>query len=524
MGKNAMKVFLICVRDEHFFSLLPEKLNAKMGDSPNIRVMAYPPLGIQTLAPILRQHGHRVRMFDTCHPQMKTRHILQAVEEEQPDVVAFSLLSSSTYPSTKRMSKQIKLAAPATPIVLGGVFASMNAAEILKDCQSIDCVGIGEGEELLPDYLANIDDPVTVAGLVWRNGDEIISNERRAMIEDLDRFPHPDRSSLPIDYIEALPLEMPAVLSLDKFCTVQTSRGCPFNCIYCTIPAYSSCRWRLRSAENVLDEMQELDDMGYRSVYLVDDHFLLRSDRIRDICNGIIDRGLSFHWGCEGRVDSRAIDQFALMKEANCKVLAFGIEAGTQKILDRLGKKQTLNQIERAVDEAKKNGIERIHGFFIIGSPGETEKDIMQSFRFAARLKIDTFNFDRLRAHRGTPLWREYVESGIIDDERDWYKYFKCSDIDASVLSGEELNHIRMKGYALLFFRRVFGRPIQSYKLIRSFSRNMVLSDIYQLLSSPFCKRTNFPEPDLPDKWHDAGTKDEMFKVPNGQSRCRQIL
>jgi len=507
MGKDCMKVFLICVRDKQFYNLLPEKLNEKMEGSPNVRVMAYPPLGIQTLAPILRQHGHRVRMFDTCHPQMKTRHILKAVEEQKPDVIAFSLLSSSTYPLTKSAAKKMKRAAPFTPIILGGVFASMNAVEILKDCESVDCVGIGEGEELLPDYLENIGDPGAVAGLTWRNGDEIVSNEHRAMAADLDLFPYPDRSSLPIDYIEALPLDVPAVLSLDKFCTVQTSRGCPFNCIYCTIPAYSNCRCRLRSAQNVLGEMQELSDMGYRSVYLIDDHFLLKSDRIREICNGIIDRKLEFHWGCEGRVDSKSIDQFALMSKANCKVLAFGIEAGTQKILDRLCKKQTLDQIERAVDEAKKNGIERIHGFFIIGSPGETEEDIMQSFRLAARLKIDTFNFDRLRAHRGTPLWKEYVESGIIDDEHDWYKYFKCSDIDPSVLSGEELNRIRMKGYAFLFFRRVFGRPIQSYKLIRSFSRNMVLSDIYRLLSSPFIKRTSFRDSQLSEGRHDAGIK-----------------
>ena len=505
-----MKVFLICVRDEQFYRFLPEKLNTKMEDSPNIRVMGYPPLGIQTLAPILRRYGHWVRMFDTCHPEMKLRHILKAVAEQRPDAIAFSLLSSTTYPLTKRMTTQIKRAAPATPIIWGGVFASMNALEILKDCKSVDCVGIGEGEELLPDYLENIDAPGTVAGLIWRNGDEVISNERRAMIRDLDRFPYPDRSSLPIDYIEALPLAMPAVLSLDKFCTVQTSRGCPFNCIYCTIPSFSNCRWRLRSAENVLGEMQELNDMGYRSVYLVDDHFLLKSDRIRDICNGIIDRGFKFHWGCEGRVDSRAIDQFALMKKAHCKVLAFGIEAGTQKILDRLGKRQTLDQIERAVDEARKNGIERIHGFFIIGSPGETDKDIMQSFRLAARLKIDTFNFDRLRAHRGTPLWREYVEDGIIDDERDWYKYFKCSDIDPSVLSSEKLTHIRRKGYALLFLRRLFGRPVQSYKLMRTFSRNMEMADIYRLLSSPFWKRTNYRKPDLPQKKPGTGTQEPL--------------
>ena len=494
-----MKVFLICARDEQFYNLLPEKLNRLMEDSPNVRVMGFPPLGIQTLAPILRQHGHWVQMFDTCHPKMKTPHILKAVEEQQPDVIALSLLSSTTYPLVKGMTRQIKTAAPDTPIILGGVFASLNAVEILRDCESVDCVGVGEGEELLPDYLENLHDPGTVAGLIWRKGNKIISNKSRPMIEDLDQYPYPDRTSLPIDFVETLPLDVPAVFSLNKFCTMQTTRGCPFNCIYCIIPTYSRRCWRFRSADNVLGEMQELNDMGYRSIYLTDDNFLLKSDRISDICNGIINRRLGFHWCCEGRVDSKATDQFALMSSANCKALMFGIEAGTQKILDRLGKKQTLDQIERAVDEAKKSGIERIHGFFIIGSPGETEEDIMQSFRFAARLKIDTFNFDRLCAHRGTPLWREYVESGIIDDERDWYKYFKCSDIDASVLPGEVLNRIRMKGCALLFFRRIFGSPIQTYKILRSLGRNMELWDIFRLLSGPFTKRKDFREPDLPE-------------------------
>ena len=86
--------------------------------------------------------------------------------------------------------------------------------------------------------------------------------------------------------------------------------------------------------------------------------------------------------------------------------------------------------------------------------------------------------------------------------------YFKFSDIDASVLPGDELNRIRMKGYALLFFRRIFGRPIQSYNLIRSFSRNMEMSDIIRLLSSPFSKRTNFREPDLPENMIARGTKE----------------
>ena len=132
--------------------------------------------------------------------------------------------------------------------------------------------------------------------------------------------------------------------------------------------------------------MQELSDQGYRSIYLTDDHFLLKRKRIADICNGIIDRKLKFHWGCEGRVDSMGIEALPLMGKAHCDMLAYGIESGTQKMLDRLGKRQKLEQIELAVGEAKRHGIARVHGFFVIGWPGETAEDIRETFRFAARL------------------------------------------------------------------------------------------------------------------------------------------
>jgi radical SAM superfamily enzyme YgiQ (UPF0313 family) len=500
-----MNVFLIYVRDENFYQLLPEELGGSESDDGRVKVMAFPPLGIQTLAPVLRQHGHRVRLFDTCHPRMKTEHIVRACEEDRPEVIAISFLSATTYPTTRGLVKTLRGPAPGTPIIVGGPFASINATHVLKDCPEADCVGIGEGEELLPDYLEHLNDLRLVQGLVWRNGDEIICNQSRTVLGDLDQFPYPDRESLPIDYIEALPLDVPAVLSLDKFCSIQTSRGCPYSCIYCDIPSISNGRWRPRSVEHVLGEMQELSDMGYRSIYLTDDNFLLNRRRIQAICSGITERKLELRWGCEGRVDSVAVDQFAEMSAANCCFLAFGIEAGTQQVLDRLGKKQTLEQIERAVNESKRQGIGRVHGFFLIGSPGETKKDIMKSFRFAARLKLDTFSFNRLCVYRGTPLWQEYIDRGIIDDHRDWHKWFKCSDIDPSVLPSAVLNRARIKGYALLFIARVIGRPVQTFRLLGSFARYMKTADIFRLIYSPFRKRKLTRKSDLTARMVELG-------------------
>ena len=505
-----MKVFLVCVRGRDYWRLLPEELGGSSPDGERIKVMAFPPLGIQTLASVLRQNGHHVEMFDTCHPRMKGEHIALAARQERPDVIALSFLSVTSYPAVKDVAGRLKTEAPDIPIIVGGAFASINAELILGDCSDIDCVGVGEGEQLLPDYVSCLDDPGSVQGLVWRSDGEIVRNSPRPLIENLDQFPYPDRTGLPIDYVESLPLDVPAVLSLDKFCTIQTSRGCPFSCVYCDIPAVSQGRWRYRSAEHVLGEMQQLSDTGYQSIYLTDDHFLLKRQRIKAICTGIIERKLRFRWGCEGRVDSLAVDQFSLMSKANCTALAFGLEAGTQKTLDRLGKNQTLAQMEHAISEAKRQGIERLHGFFIIGSPDETKAEIMESFRLAARLPVDTVGFSRLCVYRGTPLWREYVERGIIDDTRDWHQRFRCCDIDPTILPNSTLKRLRTKGYAMLFAKRVLRHPIRSYRLLRTFSRYMKTSDLMKLILSPFSGATRGDEPKLP-----APTAD-LRSLPHG--------
>ena len=503
-----MNTFLVHVGDDNFCRVLPEELDRSKSGNGRVKVMAFPPLGIQTLAPVLRQRGHQVRMFDTAHPQMKAEHIAQAVAQGQPDAIALSFLSTTTYPAVKQMARRLKAEASKIPIIVGGAFATLNADRILADCPDIDCVGVGEGEELLPDYLDHLDDPGSVAGLVWRRDGKIVENAPRPLLRDLDPFPYPDRTSLPIDYIESLPLDVPAVLSLDKFCTVQTSRGCPYSCIYCDIPSLGEGRWRSRSPEHVLGELQELNDLGYRSIYLTDDHFLINRKRIDGICRGIIERKLEFHWGCEGRVDSVGIDQLPVMRQAGCDFLAFGVEAGTQKVLNRLNKKQTPAQVEHAVREAKRHGIARIHGFFVVGSPDETEADILESFRFAARLELDTFGFNRLCVYRGTPLWQEYVARGIIDDERDWHKWFKCSDIDPTTVPSEVVNRLRAKGYALLFLHRILKRPIRTWKLLRAFGRHMKTSDLLKLLSSPFRRRTLTRKPELPARMMDAGLEE----------------
>jgi len=164
----------------------------------------------------------------------------------------------------------------------------------------------------------------------------------------------------------------------------------------------------------------------------------------------------------------------------------FGIESGSQKVLDRLKKEQSLEDIESAVTNAKKAGIEIVHGFFTVGNPDETVEDIRATFDFASRLRLDTFGFNRLCVYRGTPLWQEYVQRGLVNDVTDWYKYYKCSEIDPTCLPGEVINTERTAGLKRLFLYKLRHYPVQTFTLLRRFLRYMPLRDVLYLLTKPF--------------------------------------
>ena len=179
------------------------------------------------------------------------------------------------------------------------------------------------------------------------------------------------------------------------------------------------------------------------------------------------------------------------MASAHCRTLMFGIESGSQKVLDRLKKEQTLEQVESAVNNAKQAGIEIVHGFFVVGCPDEAVSDMRATFDFAAKLRLDTFGFNRLCVYRGTPLWKEYVQRGLVDDSTDWYKYFKCSEIDPTCLPGPIINTERAAGLRRLFRYKVAHYPLQTLRLLRHFMQYMPLRDVIYLIVKPFLgKRT----------------------------------
>jgi radical SAM superfamily enzyme YgiQ (UPF0313 family) len=477
-----VRVFLIHIRDPQFYAL-PAKTRAKNG---NIRVMGFPPIGIMSLSAVLKREGHECVMFDQANPDTPNNVIIEEIRRQRPALVGMSFLSTTSYPYAKILVRQIRAIDTTVRLAFGGVFASLNAGLVKLQCPEVNFVCRGDGEQLILDLLAHLDDPDTVEGLTWAKDSQVINNPNRTTERNLDQWPFPDRDSLKLDFIESMPLDVPAVLSMERFTTMQTSRGCPWPCVFCDIPIFNDGKWRFRSAEHVVAEFKHLQELGYGAVYFVDDHFLLKPKRIEAICQGVIDQKIDIEWGVEGRVDSVCQHLFPIMAKAHCRTIMFGIESGSQRVLDRLKKEQTLDDIESAVTNAKRAGIEIVHGFFTVGNPDETVEDMRATFDFASRLRLDTFGFNRLCVYRGTPLWQEYVTRGLVNDISDWYKYFKCSEIDPTCLPGELINAERNAGLKRLFIYKLRHYPIQTFRLLKRFLRYMPVRDVIYLLTKPF--------------------------------------
>ncbi len=302
--------------------------------------------------------------------------------------------------------------------------------------------GLTHGSPVTPIDLSHI------RGLAWRNGSEIVLNADRPFIPNLDDLPIPHHHLLPLDKYRVPMMKTP-------YTFIVTSRGCSAGCTYCI--KHVSYQWtlRLRSPENIVEELWVLKKLGIDYIHMYADLFTLSRKQVVDLCQLIIKENLNIKWTCNSRVDYVDEEMLSLMGKSGCWMIAWGIESANAEILHHARKGADPAKAERALRWARKAGIKN-WGYFIIGLPGETEQTIRETIDFSKRLPLDIALFHIAAPYPGTPFFFEVVKNGWFRPGTRWEEV----DMDRStVLDYPHLPAERLEYWQKRAFREWAFRP-----------------------------------------------------------------
>jgi anaerobic magnesium-protoporphyrin IX monomethyl ester cyclase len=389
-----------------------------------------PPLGLLYLAAVLEKEQIEVKVIDGDQEEDIYNCLKKTIVNYQPDLVGISALSL-TFAAAVKIGKFVKDIHPGSLLFMGGYHPTFHAQEILENYLFVDLVIRGEAEETILE-IANEQDLSSISGLTYRKNGQIIHNSERPLIDDLDKLPFPARHQIKkykYTYASAFRWSDPRRYwwtDLQRFASIVTSRGCPFQCIYCSNSVFAK-KFRARSANNVFRELEGLVREGWDRFFFVDDNFTAYPKRVIDLCNRILDLGREVKWFCMGRVDTASEELYELMARAGCRLILFGVESGSQRILDYYNKRTTVAQAREALRLAKKSGMD-VMASLIIGAPIETFDDIKETLKLIKSEDIDFIEVNNLAVLPGTWLWNKSAEAGRINPETDWERILYTRD------------------------------------------------------------------------------------------------
>jgi len=338
-------------------------------------------------------------------------------------------------------------------IVVGGVHATVLPEKLLETNEKIDYILSGEAEQLFVDLLNELKN---------ESANRLLKNKE---FLNPDCLPFPERELVSKNYKPAPTyyLNLPAY-------HVITSRGCPFDCPFCSNNVHGRT-WRLRSPENVVAEVEYLiRKKDAKEIIFFDDLFTFDKERLKQICKLIIKKGLHtrISWSCVTRIDCVDECLLKIMKEAGCWLVSYGVESGSQRILDLLHKRITLKKVEQIIEMTKRAGL-RSRCYFMIGIPTETEEEIIQTINFAINLNPDYAKFNIFMPYPGTAFF-EKMKDKI--KSFDWGNYKTLSGFTDSELPflPEGITDKRLKKLQKMAFKRFYFRPSYLLKRISSIS------------------------------------------------------
>jgi radical SAM superfamily enzyme YgiQ (UPF0313 family) len=309
-------------------------------------------------------------------------------------------------------------------------------AKMLAETSHLQTRRVGS-QEVAASFTVNDDESpyATILGLAWRQGDEIIINPDRPFIPNLDDLPIPRHEMLPLDK-----QRMPMIKG--PFTFIVTSRGCPAGCKYCIKHVSYQNSVRVRSAENIVEELEYLGKLGITNIHMYADLFTVNRDHVISTCKLIIERGLKIRWTCNSRVDYVDEELLTLMGKAGCWLISWGIESANEAILKKARKGYKKEQAFKALQWAHNAGIKN-WGYFIIGLPGETEETILETIDYSKQLPLDIALFHIAAPYPGTPFFYEVVENNWFRAGTKWEEVDmdQSTVLDYSNISAEQLEY-----------------------------------------------------------------------------------
>jgi magnesium-protoporphyrin IX monomethyl ester (oxidative) cyclase len=328
--------------------------------------------------------------------------------------IPFTMLADISH----QLTRKIKNAYPDTPLILGGVYPSTLPEMALSEC--VDYAVVGEGEIPMLELVQGRR-PEDIKGLVYRRNGEVVTNGATAWIEDLDSIPYPARHLIPFDRYT---VHSPRGQRHRKVASLITSRGCPFDCTFCSVHPIFGYRWRSRSVDNIMGEIEELQDKyGVSHIEFEDDNLTLNRERAVDLFQAIIKHNTdrpekSITWSCNNGIRIDTLDRTLIrsMKDSGCEWLGLGLESGDRDILKAMNKKLDLDKVEEVVRIGAEVGI-RMSAFMIVGYPGETDKRFKNSLNFFLKLKklgVEYFPIHIINVYPNTRLHQICLEKGYL--------------------------------------------------------------------------------------------------------------
>lgn len=435
--------------------LLNPKTNAW---SPNI----YAPLGLAYVASSLIKSKHNPKIIDLNVEKLK--HKQWRNEIYSTDIIGITGMITE-YNNVVELTHFIRDIKKDAVIVLGGTLASLYTEDLMKDTEANYAV-INEGENTtaqLLNYLQVKNRVTGIKGLAYNENGIIKSNLPSPVISDLDSIPFPARHLLDMekytrDYLKIWGIKLGTTHKL-RGATMLASRGCPYHCVYCSKIIWG-IGWRCRSAENIFQEIKELNiQYGINEIIFNDDEFVANPKIVMELCRLINKAKLEVYWYCNGRINLVNKELLDAMYSAGCRGIAYGLESGSQEILDRMHKGVDLQQEREVVKLTRKAGIE-VTGYFILGMLGETKKDIEATLHFARELDLDYYGFSTMSPTHDTQLWRDACEVGKIKyaskNVVEWSTGINCNLTDG--ITDKELLDYEHRALREFYLEKCFGK------------------------------------------------------------------